>query len=108
MYKTLLKKSKGELVRIIFLLFGLVLALGLLSATGFISIEKEVTDISGGFVTGPTVAPSGTYTNCKGPNCGAELGNPDRTTAQEVVPSPVPNKSKCMKFGSWKICRPKM
>lgn len=118
MIKSLLKKSKTELVKIILLLVALVVVLGLLTVSRVFTIEKYVTDVSGFTprpgtdpyeVVEPTLVPSGTFTNCKGPNCGGELGNPSRTTAEAVTPTPMPTTRtpRCIRFGTYRICGPK-
>lgn len=95
MYKSFLKKSKTELVRIILLLFALVLALGLLSATKLVVIEKDVTEISGYMVpreTDPYQVEPGTAV----------------TPRDEVTPTPTPRRPRCIRFRSYRICGPRM
>ena len=100
MYKSLFKKSKSELVRLIVLLFALVVALGLLTATNVFTIEKEVTDVSGFTIRPGTdpyevVEPTTTVVNPGGV-----------VSPIDEFPKSVSHSPKCFKIRTFKICGP--
>lgn len=94
MIKSLLKKSKIELIRIILLLVFLVTVLGLFTFSKVFTIEKSVTDVSG-FTPRPGTDP---YEIEPGGSM------PPRDL---VTPTPAPRPTnRCIRFRTFRICGP--